>query len=76
MFEPQAPQERMFEPAPHEPRAHEDFSEPMLELSFALDDFIRLRLTSGAFRRLRSRTRSSSRRRRRKRCRRRGRTAI
>ena len=37
---------------------------------------IRLRLTSGAFRRLRSRTRSSSRRRRRKRCGRRGRTAI
>jgi hypothetical protein len=38
MFEPQAPQERMFEPAPHDPQAHEDFSEPMLESSFALDD--------------------------------------
>jgi hypothetical protein len=39
MFEPQAPQERMFEPqAPHEPHPHEDFSEPMLESSFALDD--------------------------------------
>jgi hypothetical protein len=39
MFEPQARQERMFEPqAPHEPHPHEDFSEPMLESSFALDD--------------------------------------
>jgi len=39
MFEPQAPQERMFEPqVAHEPHPHEDFSEPMLESSFALDD--------------------------------------
>jgi hypothetical protein len=39
MFEPQAPQERMFEPpAQREPHPHEDFSEPMLESSFALDD--------------------------------------
>ena len=30
MFEPQAPQERKFEP-PGEPRPHDDFSEPMLE---------------------------------------------
>ena len=39
MFESQAPQERMFEPqAPQEPRPHQDFSEPMLESSFAVDD--------------------------------------
>jgi hypothetical protein len=43
MFEPQAGQERMFEPPPHEPPAHEpspheDFSEPMLESSYAVDD--------------------------------------
>src|SRR6516164_9212605 len=37
-FEPQARQERMFEPSPHEPRPHEGFSEPMLESSFPLDD--------------------------------------
>ena len=37
MFEPQAPQERMFEP-PGEPRPHDDFSEPMLEPSFSLED--------------------------------------
>jgi hypothetical protein len=38
-LEPQAPQEPMFEPQ-HEPSAHEhdDFSEPMLESSFAVDD--------------------------------------
>ena len=36
--EPQARQERMFEPSPHEPRPHEGFSEPMLESSFPLDD--------------------------------------
>jgi hypothetical protein len=39
MFQPQAPQERMFEPQPsREPHPHEDFSEPMLESSFASDD--------------------------------------
>ena len=46
MFDPQAPQERMFEPPPplprepheREPHPHQDFSEPMLEPSFALDD--------------------------------------
>jgi hypothetical protein len=39
MFEPQGPQERMFEPQPsREPHPHEDFSEPMLESSFASDD--------------------------------------
>ncbi len=39
MFEPHAPQERMFEqPPPPEPRPHQDFSEPMLESSFAIDD--------------------------------------
>jgi hypothetical protein len=37
MFEPQAPQERMFEP-PGEPRPHDDFSEPMLEPSFSHED--------------------------------------
>jgi hypothetical protein len=37
MLEPHAPQESMFEP-PHEPYAHNDFSEPTLESSFALDD--------------------------------------
>ena len=37
MFEPQAPQERMFEQQ-DEPHPHEDFSEPMLESSFAVDD--------------------------------------
>jgi hypothetical protein len=37
MFEQHAPQERMYEPAV-EPRPHQDFSEPMLESSFALDD--------------------------------------
>src|SRR5262249_54458317 len=37
-FEPQARQERMLEPSPHEPRPHEGFSEPMLESSFPLDD--------------------------------------
>jgi len=36
--EPQARQERMFEPSPHEPRPHEGFSEPMLESSYLLDD--------------------------------------
>jgi len=36
--EPQARQERMFEPSPHEPRPHEGFSEPMLESSYPLDD--------------------------------------
>src|SRR5262249_18269891 len=36
--EPQARQERMFEPSPHEPRPHEGFPEPMLESSFPLDD--------------------------------------
>src|SRR5262249_8366258 len=36
--EPQARQERMFEPSPHEPHPHEGFSEPMLESSFPLDD--------------------------------------
>src|SRR5215472_7719146 len=35
---PQARQERMFEPSPHEPRPHEGFSEPMLESSYPLDD--------------------------------------
>ena len=39
MFDPQAPQERMFEPqVPPELHPHQDFSEPMLEPSFALDD--------------------------------------
>jgi hypothetical protein len=40
MFDPQAPQERMFDdpPPPLPPRPHQDFSEPMLEPSFALDD--------------------------------------
>jgi hypothetical protein len=39
MLDQQEPQERMFEPqVAHEPRPHEDFSEPMLESSFALDD--------------------------------------
>jgi hypothetical protein len=39
MFDPQAPQERMFDPPPPlPPRPHQDFSEPMLEPSFALDD--------------------------------------
>src|SRR5262249_56247981 len=37
-FEPQARQERMFEPSPHEPHPHEGFSEPMLESSYPLDD--------------------------------------
>ena len=40
MFEPHGRQERMFEPSPppaHEP-AHEDFPEPMLESSYAVDD--------------------------------------
>jgi hypothetical protein len=37
MFEPQAPQERTFEPQ-GEPRPHDDFSEPMLEPSFSLED--------------------------------------
>src|SRR5215470_4472053 len=35
--ETKAREERMFEPA-HEPRPHEDFSEPMLESSYAVDD--------------------------------------
>jgi hypothetical protein len=43
---PEAPQEPMFEPQ-HEPSAHEDFSEPTLESSFALDD----RLAAGKARR-------------------------
>jgi hypothetical protein len=40
MFEPQARrQERMFQPhEPHEAHAHDKFSEPMLESSFAVDD--------------------------------------
>jgi hypothetical protein len=39
MFDPQSPQERMFDPPPAlPPRPHQDFSEPMLEPSFALDD--------------------------------------
>jgi hypothetical protein len=39
MFDPQAQRERMFEPPPEEEaRPHEDFSEPMLESSFVLDD--------------------------------------
>jgi hypothetical protein len=48
MFEPRGRQERMFEPPPHEPppheppsyepSPHEDFSEPMLESSYAVDD--------------------------------------
>ena len=39
MFDPQAQRDRMFEPPPQEePRPHEDFSEPMLESSFVLDD--------------------------------------
>ena len=39
MFDPQAPQERMFDPqVPPELHPHQDFSEPMLEPSFALDD--------------------------------------
>ena len=39
MFDPQAPQERMFDaPPPLPSRPHQDFSEPMLEPSFALDD--------------------------------------
>jgi hypothetical protein len=37
MLERQAPQQPMFEPE-HEPSEHDDFSEPMLESSFALDD--------------------------------------
>jgi hypothetical protein len=37
MLEREPPQESMFE-AEHEPPAHDDFSEPMLESSFALDD--------------------------------------
>jgi hypothetical protein len=37
MFDPHAPHERMF-PAEAEPRPHQDFSEPMLEPSFALED--------------------------------------
>jgi hypothetical protein len=37
MLEPQTPQESMFEPQ-HEPYAHNDFSEPMLESAFPLDD--------------------------------------
>src|SRR5262249_22435182 len=37
MFEQPAPQERMYEPTVA-PRPHQDFSEPMLEPSFALDD--------------------------------------
>jgi hypothetical protein len=36
-LEPQAPDKPMFEPE-HEPSAHDDYSEPMLESSFALDD--------------------------------------
>jgi hypothetical protein len=39
MFDPQALQERMFDPPPPlPPRPHQDFSEPMLEPAFALDD--------------------------------------
>jgi hypothetical protein len=42
MFEPQSRQARMFEPRPHEPPAHEpsphEFSQPMLESSYAVDD--------------------------------------
>jgi hypothetical protein len=42
MFEPQDRQERIFEPPPHEPPAHEpsphEFSQPMLESSYAVDD--------------------------------------
>src|SRR5262249_38756654 len=39
MFDREAPRERISEPPPEEqPRPHEDFSEPMLESSFALDD--------------------------------------
>jgi hypothetical protein len=43
MFEPRGRQERMFEPPPHEPPPHEppsphEFSEPMLESSYAVDD--------------------------------------
>ena len=47
MFEPRGRQERMFEPPPHEPPAREpsrhepsphEFSEPMLESSYAVDD--------------------------------------
>src|SRR5262245_505184 len=37
MFDQSAPQEHMFEPQQEPPR-HEDFPEPMLEPSFALDD--------------------------------------
>src|SRR5260370_10360804 len=39
MFDPQAPQERMFDPdAPHEPAPHGDFAEPMLEPASGLDE--------------------------------------
>jgi hypothetical protein len=39
MFDPQAPQERMFDrDAPHEPATHGDYSEPMLEPASGLDD--------------------------------------
>jgi len=42
MFEPRGRQERIFEPPPHEPPAHEpsphEFSQPMLESSYAVDD--------------------------------------
>jgi hypothetical protein len=37
MLDPQVPQERLFEQA-REPQPHQDFSEPMLESSFALED--------------------------------------
>ncbi len=37
MLEPPSPPEPMFEPQ-HEPHGHNDFSEPMLESSFPLDD--------------------------------------
>jgi len=37
MFEQHTPQERMFEPQP-EPRPHDDFSEPMLEPAYGLED--------------------------------------
>ncbi len=38
MFEPRGRQERIFEPPAHEPSPHEDFSQPMLESSYAVDD--------------------------------------
>src|SRR5262245_30582046 len=48
MFDQEAPQEPMFEPpGRHEPRPHEDFSQPTLESSFVADDELSERSREG-----------------------------